>query len=177
MSGPGDWKYGFGPEPAVCEEGGGGSAEGPEGVWSWGSDRAEFDQTPDRVLVQGVLAGRVVQLARVPMGHVDSAGQGPGSRPWWRGGLLLRADEVMVAAVSVTVPQSQHVPSAAQAVDGGRQGGLTRGQGDTGPPQGTLPWERGPSAQHGRVAVEQRGGGSHVSGKLGGGVQTGPIGV
>ena len=144
-----DWKYGFGPEPAV--------ESGRGCVWRWGSDRAELDQAPDRVLVQGVLASRVVQLAGVTMGHVNGAGQRAG--PWRRGSLLVRADKVMVVAVCVGIPQSLHVPCATQVGDGGGQGGLSGGQGHTGPPQRALPWEWSPPAQHDWVAVEQRSGG------------------
>lgn len=112
--------------------------------------------------MQRVLAGRVVELGRVdvsPVGHVGSAGQSQRHRARGRGSFL-RAGKVMVVAVGVWVPQSQHVPCTAQPGHGG-QGGLAGGQGGTGDHQGTLPRERGsPSTNHDGVAVEQGGGGS-----------------
>ena len=62
------------------------------------SDRAELDQAPDRVLVQRVLAGRVVE------GHSVAVRQGaPARQHSRRRGRLLGREEVVVGVRRVVV--------------------------------------------------------------------------
>lgn len=114
------------------------------------SHRAQLHQPPDRVFVQRVLTGGVVQDGGggwVWLGvevQVGGARQGALRRA---AGRLLRAHKVMVVvevevvvAVRVDggVPQGQNVSAA------GRQRRLGGGQVGAGAPQaGGLPWERG----------------------------------
>ena len=134
------------------------------------SHRAEFNQSPDRVLVEGVLTGRVVEACRHAVGvaHGAAAGQDPGGR-----GHLLRGEEVVVVVVVVVVVEprvlllervsvvvwrvsvdGQHVGGLVEVgVGGGRRGLPGQGQRAAGLPRG-----EGGAAGQGAAVVGAGGG-------------------
>lgn len=109
------------------------------------SDGAELYQSSDRVLMQRVLAGRVVEagLHRVAVAQGAAAGK----HPRWRGHFLWRKEVVVgqrfLKRVCVIVCEAvsvdwQHVGGlvAAEAGGGRRGRGLTEGQRGAGAAQG-----------------------------------------
>lgn len=118
-------------------------------------DRAELHQPPDRVFVQGVLAGRVVEGHSVAVPQWAGAGQHARGRR-----CLLRGQEVVVGIGHVVATEGQHVCVTAQAGRGSRGCGLGQGQRGTCRAQRGPAWQRGLVAHDDGLALQQGRGGS-----------------
>lgn len=95
------------------------------------SDRAELNQSSDRVLVERVLAGRIVvsRLYGVVVPHWAAAGEHTWRRGYFLWGEIMVVGHRLLKAVAVSVDW-QHVSGlvAAEAGGGCRRRGLAEGK-------------------------------------------------